>query len=75
MSHTMKLWERVIEISMRRCTSISEYQLRFMPGRSIMKAIPLMKLMMEYYRARKKNLYTVFIDLKKAYDKVSREVL
>ena len=75
MSHTMKLWERVIEISMRRCTSISENQLRFMPGRSIMKAIPLMKLMMEYYRARKKNLYTVFIDLKKAYDKVSREVL
>ena len=51
--HTMKLWERVIKIHMRRCTSILENQFRFMPGRSTMDAIYLMRQMIECYRARK----------------------
>ena len=39
LSHTMKLWERVIECRVRRIVTISANQFGFMPGRSTIEAI------------------------------------
>ena len=50
MSHSLMLWERVIVLRIRRCTSISKNHSRFMPKRSTMETI-LMRQMMEYYKA------------------------
>ncbi|KAG5599849.1 hypothetical protein H5410_031219 [Solanum commersonii] len=42
LSHTMKIWERVVEMRVRRGVPISDNQFRFMPGRSTTEGIFLM---------------------------------
>jgi hypothetical protein len=75
MSHTMKLRERIIEHRLRGVTKVIENQFNFMPGRSTMEAIFLISQLMERCNMQKKDLHMVFIDLEKAYDKVSRNVM
>ncbi|GKB80367.1 retrovirus-related pol polyprotein LINE-1, partial [Tanacetum coccineum] len=75
LSHTMKLWERVIERRLRRETSVSENQFGFMPGRSSIEAIHLIRSLMEKYRERQRDVHLAFIDLEKAYDSVPRDLI
>ena len=53
LSHTMKLWERVIEGRIRQDMVIRENQFGFMPGRSTIEAIHILRRLMEKYRERK----------------------
>jgi len=46
-----------------------------MPGRSTIEAIYLLRGLMGLYRDRTIDLHMVFIDLKKAYNRIPREVL
>ncbi|GKF45884.1 retrovirus-related pol polyprotein LINE-1, partial [Tanacetum coccineum] len=75
LSHTMKLWERVIERRLRRGTRVLENQFGFMSGRSKTEAIYLLRSLMEKYRERQRDLYMAFLDLEKAYDSVQRELV
>ena len=40
-----------------------------------MEAIHLIRQIMEYYRANKRDLHMIFINLEKVYDNIPREVL
>lgn len=60
LSHTMKIWERMVEKRMRRDGDIFDNQFGFM---------------LRNYRERKRDLPMVFIDLEKVNDRVPREVL
>ncbi|KAL3498426.1 hypothetical protein ACH5RR_041158 [Cinchona calisaya] len=71
----MKLWEKVIERRLRNETKVSNNQFGFMVGRSTTEAIYILKKLTERYRDEKKDLHMIFIDLEKAYDRISREIM
>ena len=64
-SHTMKIWERIIDGRLMVKTIIGEEQFGFMPGRGTTDAIFSARQVIEKHREMQ-----VFIDLDKAYDRV-----
>ena len=75
MSHTMKVWERIIEARLRNRVEISIQQYGFMPGKGTTYAIFALRMLMEKYKEGQRELHCVFVDLEKAYDRVPREEL
>ncbi|KAK3560749.1 hypothetical protein QTP86_016542, partial [Hemibagrus guttatus] len=74
-SHTMKLWERVVEARLRKVVEICEQQYGFMPRKSTTDAIFALRILMEKYRDGQREFHCVFVYLEKAYDRVPREEL
>ena len=75
MSHTMKVWERILEARLRDRVEISKQQYGFMPGKETTDAMFAVRILMEKYREGQRELHCVFMDLEKAYDRVPREEL
>lgn len=63
MSHTMKLWEKVIEHGLRHAWIVSDNQFGFILGWLTMGVIFLLRPRMEKYREVCEDLHMVFIDL------------
>ena len=74
-SHTMKIWERIIEARLRDRVEISKQQYGFMPGKGTTDALFALRMLMEKYREGQRELHCVFVDLEKAYERVPREEL
>ena len=75
MSHTMKIWERIIEARLRDRVEIIKQQYEFMPEKGTTNAMFALRMLMEKYREGQRELYCVFMDLEKAYNRVPREKL
>jgi hypothetical protein len=75
LEHVMKVFERVIEVRVRRIASIDDMQFGFSPGQGTTDAIFIVRQVQEKYLAAKSELWMAFVDLEKAFDRVPREVL
>jgi hypothetical protein len=71
----MKLWERIIKHHLRGVNNVTENQFDFMSERLNREAIFLIRQLMERYSEQNKDMHMIFIDLKKAYDKVSSNIM
>ena len=54
MSHTMKLWERIIEARLREITNIADNQFGFKPGKSTTEPIFALRMVHEKYRKKQR---------------------
>ena len=75
MSHTMKVWERIIETRLMDSVEITKQQYGFMPGKGITDAMFASRMLMKKYREGQRELHCVFVDLEKAYNRVLQEKL
>ena len=75
MSHTMKIWERIIETRLRVRVEISKQQYGIMPGKGTTNAMFALRMLIGKYREGQRELHCVFVDLEKAYNRVLRKEL
>jgi Reverse transcriptase (RNA-dependent DNA polymerase) len=75
LDQVMKVFERVIEVRLRRLVNIDEMQSGFSPGKGTTDAIFIIRQVQEKFLEKKKELWLAFVDLEKAFDRVPREVL
>ena len=75
MSHTMKVWERIIEARLRDIAEISKQQYGFIPGKRTTNTMFALRMLMEKYMEGQRELYCVYEDLEKAYNRVPLEEL
>uniref|UniRef100_A0A914W1W0 Reverse transcriptase domain-containing protein n=1 Tax=Plectus sambesii TaxID=2011161 RepID=A0A914W1W0_9BILA len=75
LSHTMKLWERVIDARLRAASEVAPNQFSFTPGCSTTDAIFALRILTEKHCEKRQPLHFAFIDMEKAYDRVPRELI
>ena len=61
MSHTMKIWERIIDRRLREETTIGDEQFGFMPCRGTTDAIFGVQQLMEKHRRKQKEMHIIFV--------------
>ena len=74
-SHTIKIWERIIEAGLRDRVEISKQQYGVMPGKETTNAMLALRMLMKKYREGQRELHCVFVNLEKAYNRVPSEEL
>ena len=71
----MKVVECVNEKRLRKMVEIREEQYGFVLGKGTIDAIFLLRQLQEKYLENDKELYLVFVDLEKAFDRVPRVLI
>jgi len=75
LEHAMKVVEKIFEHRIRQQIDTNDMQFGFTKGEGTTDTIFIVIQMEEKFRTKRKKLYFGFVDLKKAFDRVSREVI
>lgn len=75
MSYCLKIWKRVIDERIRSIARITNNQLVLVSGKSYVDAFHILRTVIEKHRLSEENLFGVFMDLEKAFDRVSRDLV
>ena len=75
LEHGMKVLERLLEKRLRRLVKVDQMQFGFMPSRSTVDAIFILRRMQESYLEKNRKLFICFVNLEKAFDRVPRKVI
>ena len=65
------MYEKILDRRLREVVDIDKMQYGFMSGRGTVDAV----FVLGKFRAKNKKLFSVFVDLEKAFDRVPREVI
>ena len=72
----MKLWERIIEARLREIVNIRDNQFGFRPGMPTTEPpVFALRQLQEKCREKNKDLHMVFVDLEKAFDRITRDLI
>ena len=75
LEHGMKILEKIIEGRLMKTVEIDPMQFGFMPGRGTIDAIFTFQQIQEKHQEKRVELFTTFVDLKKAYDRERRDLV
>ena len=71
----MKVLEHILNTIIRKQKSIDNMQFDFMPGGGATDAIFIIRQLQEKCLHKKKNIYLAFVDLEKAFDRVTHTAI
>uniref|UniRef100_A0A914X3M2 Reverse transcriptase domain-containing protein n=1 Tax=Plectus sambesii TaxID=2011161 RepID=A0A914X3M2_9BILA len=75
LSHTMKIFERIIDSRIRTIVQLSINQCGFVKRCGTIDAIHAARLLFERHSEKTKQLHTAFLDLDKAFDRVPHSLI
>ena len=75
LEHGMKVMERVFKKRLRKMVEIREEQYGFATGKGTTDAIFILRQLQQKYLENDKELYLVFVNLEKAFDRVPRVLI
>ena len=75
LSHTMKIWEHIVDKRVRGEVEVTEEQFGFMPGRGTTNAIFILRQMAEKYREKGRDVHMVEHTAEKGLWKIMKNCL